>query len=675
MIITGTRVRGGKYYGGTASAVTTDTYFNLVTLLLPGNGTNGAQNNTFVDSSTNNFAITRNGNTTQGTFSPFSQTGWSGYFDGSGDYLSAAGDTAFAMSTGDFTIEVWVWPVTISTYMPLVSQFPALTTGLGYYTLTVNGSRNVELYYDGQTYATLTSATVTMNEWNHVAIVRSGSTITGYINGSVAGTITYSGVFGSSSTALEIGGSTRPGGNFWANAFISNVRLVKGTAVYTSTFTPPTAPLTAISGTSLLTCQSNRFIDNSTNAFAITPNGNTAVQAFSPFDPATAYAAGTVGGSAYFDGTGDYLSVPDNSGFDLDSTFTLEGWFYQPLAGDGIIFSRGGGGASWSTTNGQEYWANILSGSFYWQWNSSGSPAEITATAPAAGAWHHFAVGYNGTTTRLWIDGVSAGTSTSNYTLPTTRNITRVGLSSFASSPFTGYISSLRVIKGTDVYGVGNTSITVPTAPVTAIANTQLLLNYTNAGITDAAAKNVFETVDGAQISTAQSKWGGSSMAFDGSGDYVIEPTSLNYGYGTGDFTIEFWLYLNSTGLQTIISQLSSNPQVKPHIYYSSGVKLYVNGADVITGGTLTVSTWNHIAVSKSGSSTKLFINGTQSGSTYTDTNNYGTTSPLIIADYGFPTPTGANQLNGYINDLRITKGYARYTANFTPPTAAFPTQ
>ena len=70
MIITGTRVRGGRYYGGTASA-TTDEYFNLVSLLLPGNGTNGAQNNTFLDSSTNNFAITRNGNTTQGTFSPF----------------------------------------------------------------------------------------------------------------------------------------------------------------------------------------------------------------------------------------------------------------------------------------------------------------------------------------------------------------------------------------------------------------------------------------------------------------------------------------------------------------------------------------------------------------------------------------------------------------------------
>ena len=72
----------------------------------------------------------------------------------------------------------------------------------------------------------------------------------------------------------------------------------------------------------------------------------------------------------------------------------------------------------------------------------------------------------------------------------------------------------------------------------------------------------------------------------------------------------------------------------------------------------------------KNSGSTRLYINGTQSGSTYTDTNDYGSTSPLIIADYGVPV-SGANQLNAYIDDLRITK-YARYTSNFTPPTSAF---
>ena len=79
-----------------------DPYFNYTTLLLPGNGTNGAQNNTFLDSSTNAFSITRNGNTTQGTFSPFSQTGWGNYFDGSGDYLSGPTNNAVSTFTGRF---------------------------------------------------------------------------------------------------------------------------------------------------------------------------------------------------------------------------------------------------------------------------------------------------------------------------------------------------------------------------------------------------------------------------------------------------------------------------------------------------------------------------------------------------------------------------------------------
>jgi hypothetical protein len=84
----------------------TDPFFNQTTLLLHGDGTNGAQNNTFLDSSTNNFTITRNGNTTQGTFSPFSLPNgeFSNFFDGSGDYLSFA-NGAFNLGNNDFVIE------------------------------------------------------------------------------------------------------------------------------------------------------------------------------------------------------------------------------------------------------------------------------------------------------------------------------------------------------------------------------------------------------------------------------------------------------------------------------------------------------------------------------------------------------------------------------------------
>ena len=98
----------------------------------------------------------------------------------------------------------------------------------------------------------------------------------------------------------------------------------------------------------------------------------------------------------------------------------------------------------------------------------------------------------------------------------------------------------------------------------------------------------------------------------------------------------------------------------------------YVNGATVISGSPLSANTWYHFAYARSGSSTKMFINGTQVGSTYTDNTNYiNAPNRPVIGTNGFTL--GDSNFNGYIDDLRITKGLARYTANFTPPTQAFP--
>ena len=422
--------------------------------------------------------------------------------------------------------------------------------------------------------------------------------------------------------------------------------------------------------------QNNTFLDSSTNNFTITRNGNTTQGTFSPFPPAsgTAYSAAANGGSGYFDGSGDYLGVADSAALDLDTTFTLESWFYQPTAGDGTIFARGGGAASWSAVNGHEYQAIVFSGLFYWQFNSGGGVVSITATAPAAGAWHHFAVGYNGTTTRVWLNGASVGTSTAAYTLPTTRNLTRVGYAASSEAIFTGYISGLRVVKGTDVYGVGNTSITVPTAPLTAITNTSLLLNFTNAGIFDATAKNDLETVGNAQISTAQSKWGGASIAFDGTGDYLSSQNVLTANFGSGPFTAELWIYFNNaSGTQYALSNYQ-NSSIGWGLGISSGnFAFWATGdtPDISTSTPAATGTWYHLAVSGQSGAIRLFLNGTQIGSTFTGTPSLDSTLPLRVGDgQGAASPL---PLNGYIDDLRITKGVARYTASFTAPTAAFP--
>ena len=363
----------------------------------------------------------------------------------------------------------------------------------------------------------------------------------------------------------------------------------------------------------------------------------------------------------------------------------MDAWFYQSAAGDAVVISRGGGAASWSAVNGHEYYIAVLSGALRWDFNTSGSVTSISTTAPAAGAWHHIAVGYNGTTTRVWLNGASVGTSTAAYTLPTTRNLTRVGYAVSNSTYFTGYISSLRIVKGTDVYGVGNTSITVPTAPLTAITNTSLLLNFTNAGVLDATAKNDLETVGNAQISTAQSKWGGSSIAFDGTGDYLTSPDSDAWSFGTGNFTVEGWVYPAASPNQPIIVGQWSGSGGSTTL---SWVLLLSNdgnrnlrfatssdGAnvlfDLVSSSPLTLNAWSHVAVVRNGNTFQLYLNGTAAtgGSTTSSSSLFNATNALSVGS----SSAGTQPFNGYIDDLRITKGVARYTANFTAPTAPFP--
>jgi hypothetical protein len=654
--------------------VTSDPFFEYVPLLLNTTSTNGAQNNTFLDSSTNNFTVTRNGDTTQGSFNPYMPTGyWSGFFDGNGDFLSVPDNAAWAFGTGDFTIEAWINLSALSAFQRIVSQ-QVTTTGIIF---RVENTNKLAFYVNNTLIATATT-TFTVGQWYHVAVARSGSTLQLFVNGTSEASVSNSTNIADIADVLTIGAYSNLSEYF--SGYLSNVRIVKGTAVYTAAFTPSTTPLTAITNTSLLCLQDNRFKDNSTNNFTITRNGDTRISKFAPFNPPASYSTASYGGSGYFDGTGDYLGIADSTAFDLNSTFTVECWFYQPAAGNGMFFGRGGGASSWSNSNGHEYLLFIDTGALYWQFNngSGSSPASISTTAPAAGQWHHIAVGYNGTTTRVWLNGNSIGTSATAYNLPTTRNITRIGESPSGGTSVTGYISNARIVKGTDVYGVGNTTITPPTTPLTAITNTSLLLNFTNAGIYDASTINDAQTVGNAQVSTTQAKFGTTSMYFDGTGDALTLPTNAAYSFG-GDFTIECWVYYSSSAIQALLDTRNTDSLSAYILAINASDKLdFIYGSLVrVTSATsIPKNQWVHVAVSRSSGTIRLFIDGVL------DANTASTTAAINAASFpsiGGGRSTVANSvtgyyLNGYIDELRITNGYARYTGNFTPPSAAFPT-
>jgi len=187
----------------------------------------------------------------------------------------------------------------------------------------------------------------------------------------------------------------------------------------------------------------------------------------------------------------------------------------------------------------------------------------------------------------------------------------------------------------------------------------------------DRAGKTV-SVAGNAKLSTAEKKFGTASLALDGTSDYITVSSQPDFQLGTGSWTIEAWVYKTGTtgGNQEIFDFRTSSPQVAPLLFLTvGGIPTYnVNGSNRITGGSaIPNNTWTHIAVSKSGTSTKLFVNGTQSGSTYTDTNDYIQSPIYIGARYD-----GAASFLGYIDDVRISKGVARYTGTFTVPSNAF---
>jgi hypothetical protein len=627
-----------------------DPYFNLTTLLLNTTATNGAQNNTFLDSSTNNFSITRNGNTTQGTFTPFSQTGWSNKFSSSNnlDYPSSAG---YQCNSGDFTLEGWIYFNTAANAVFI--QIPVANAlywqyYAGYLDIGNSAGGSVAIAW-----------TPVANTWYHVASVRNGSTVTHYINGAVLGSGTAFTLNATGGLQLGYGGA----GSF--DGYMSNVRLVKGTAVYTAAFTPPTAPLTAISGTSLLICQSNRFLDNSSASLATTVNGTPSVQAFSPFAPTAAYSTSVVGGSGYFDGTGDYLNT---SGANLavgTGDFTYQFWMYALASNPALFDTR--------TVNNTTTGFTLLLNSTNFLSVYTSSTILTASTAANLNAWNFVSVVRSSGTLTIYLNGVSVGST--SFTNDLTDSTIVIGRYVVDSGLYLGYMSGFQLLKGTAASGA------IPTAPPTNIANTQLLLNYTNAGIFDSTAKNDYETLSTAQVSTAQAKWGTTSMVFNGTSDYIVNPSSaLVSAWGTGDFTVEGWYYSNNIiGTPPLWMNSTSNSDGMSGCYvYATGSvafgKIGVNEIASATG-VWSNSQWNHLAVVRSGATVYIYVNGVSVASgvaaTYVETT---TVKPITL---GRNYQTVSAYYNGYIDDFRVTKGYARYPSGttFTPPTAAFPTQ
>ena len=637
------------------------------TALVTSVGANNAVNEgttSFKDSSTNNHTISRYGTSKQQTFSPYRSGGYSTYFDGNGDYLGVANSTDFDFD-GDFTIELWMYREADSsgTYQAVIGGNGTSDNGWNIY--ITNSNNTLGFYFSS---FLLSGGVVADNQWNHIAVTRSGTSLKMFLNGSVADSATNSTTF----TDNSAGGGIRIGYDFGANGYfkgyIRDVRIVKGTAVYTSAFTSPTAPLTAVTNTSLLACHLPYLEDGSTNGHAITANGDVKAHPLSPYDY-IAYAASDHSGSVRFDGNSDYLTSVSNGIINFGTgDFTAEGWFYLTANPSNYITVL----ASRASNASQTGFVVAISASDFYVY--SGAHIVQKGSAIYKNQWYHWAYTRESGTHRLFLNGALLDSDTTARTY--SDDTFWIGAKYDGTEYFTGHQSDIRIVKGTAVY---TSAFTPPTSPVSAVTNTSVLLPFDDAAIIDKSqsARHVALFGD-VKSSTTQSKYLSSSIYFDGTGDYIrLENQGLS-NFGTLPFTAEGWFYLTATpaNYMTIAQSRNMSSSTTGWAMVISASDLYfdVNGSIGAKGSAVSTNTWYHWAVARDSSNNlRVFLDGTQQGSTVTSTHDFTLDIFWLGAKYNVFESGGdvVHYFPGYMSDVRMTKGYARYTANFTAPTAA----
>lgn len=398
------------------------------------------------------------------------------------------------------------------------------------------------------------------------------------------------------------------------------------------------------------------------------------------------------GSSTFFNGSGGLVySNTANTDFAFGAgDFTQEAWIYPTVrAAVSTVISN----AASSGNSGLSVYINSTGGLV----SSTGSTGLISSadnTIPL-NAWTHIAVTRLGTALTLWVNGVSVGTATNSFSF--TDGLCSVGSSPFGSAFFTGYIDEVRISKGVARYtsAFALSTVAFPDSVTGAqpndlyISNVKLLMHMdgANGGTTFTDQIGHTMTKSGACVtSTTKAKYGVSAGYFDGAtSSYISTPATADFNFGTGDFTVEAWV--NYTALPTQTAAWGGSTYSTWGVVWETGstnladgqqlrcnntqIAYGVDDSTVLSGSHgMTANTWNHIAVSRNAGTIRLFVNGVVVASAaYAGNlpNSLGSTMYL-----GSETGQGAPH-NGYIDEVRVTKGVGRYTATFTPPSEAFP--
>ena len=606
--------------------------------------------------------IAANGNalisTTQSKFG-----GSSAYFDGTGDYLLVSANTALAdLMNGDFTIEFWMYsPETgiDGTYGDAIIGIENGGSGSNGWLVRTYGTK-LQWVFDGQGGYDVATFNPSANTWHHIAFVRSGTTLKCYTDGTERTVTSYSDRKSNSGTYNLRIGKVYNSLNDDYIGYLDEVRI-SNTARYNAAFTAPITPFVNDANTLLLihadgTNASTVFRDDNgiigSTPKVLSPQGNTQIST-------AQYKFGA--SSAYFDGTGDYLRLgqPGNFNFGSDN-WTIEG-FIRPtnnLSGYKVLYNHNDNGTdrSWFTIQLEN--STLKS----WGTTSTGSwsvYSDLSFGSLSVDTWYHFALVRDGSTMRAFLNGTQINTaSCTGWTIPA--QTAAATLSAVPASYWYGWMDGIR-ISNTARYGASG--YTTPTSAFTQDSNTLMLLNFEGANASTTFIDSAGRTQKGvsaignAQVSTAQSKFGGSSALFDGNADRLSYKESP---IGTADFTYECWAYQTDRGnIPTVFSTyVAMNVS-------TAGYPGFYSGGQFSGSIQLALNTWTHIAWVRSAGTIYVYVGGVLS-LTQGNSTSFGDNVVDIASNND-----NSNPWTGNFDEMRISN-IARYTANFTPSTTPF---
>jgi hypothetical protein len=359
------------------------------------------------------------------------------------------------------------------------------------------------------------------------------------------------------------------------------------------------------------------------------------------------------GGSFYFDGNADCVDVSASSDFAFGTgDFTVECWVNTSTYSTDTVYRRifMTDGPTGNASGNFQLIIDISAGALY-LWSNTGDLDYVTSGIVANGNWNHIAACRSGSTLRAFVNGIQVGSTTYSGSISPNSGTPRPRIGNYDGSggggDFSGYIQDVRIYKGLAKYT--QNFIPASTDP-DILPDTPSGVSYTS---------NLIPTTDGA-ISSGPSS------------TYLTLASSADFGFGTGDFTVEFFVYETSK-----VYGSGSNPRAFDFggtfqmvlLIPSDGGGIRIDYADstlMTSNGTLFVNKWNHISLVRSGSTLSLYINGVFDKSVSNSTNVPTPSSTIYIGRY-YGSDSG--WINGFLSNFHVVKGTALYTANFTPPT------